>query len=170
MREPHCETGQCLNSSTSPDTFCSSSSTSSSYSYSRVPIGNWSATSPILQRKYLKNWLRRCNRDQRGEGIFISNMFAVLMQTLTGISSFPMLSFKGLALCLFSYSTSESSSPVRSCGCLSLVLPEVCSLPPPFPIWCQPVPRFCRTQRSPYDKLWGGLSSGDSCLRHDASI
>ena len=49
------------------DTSCSSSSTSSSYSCSRVPIGSWSATSPIRQRKFLRSWLRHCNGDQHGK-------------------------------------------------------------------------------------------------------
>ena len=48
-----------------------------------------------------------------------------LTPTATGISSFPTSSYKGLALCPFNYSTSESSFPVRLCGCSSLAHLEV---------------------------------------------
>jgi hypothetical protein len=107
----------------------SSSSTSSSYSCSQVPIGNWSGTSPTRQQKFLRNWPRHYNEDLRGKCSFTVNAFVRLMQAVTGISSFPTSSYKGLVLCPFSCSTSESLSPVRLCGCLSLVHLEVCSPP-----------------------------------------
>ena len=110
------------------DTSCSSLSTSSSYSCSQVPIGNWSATSPIRLQRFLRNWLRHYNGDLHGKYTFTGNVFAGLMLTATGISSSLTSSYKGLALCLFNYSTSGSSFPVRLCGCLSLVHLEVCSI------------------------------------------
>ena len=117
-----------LKLSTFSDTSCSSSSTSSSYSCSQAPICSWFATSPIHQRKFPRNWLRHYNGDRRGKYIFTGSVFAELIQNVVGISSFPTSSFKGLALCLFSYSTSESPFLVRLCDCLSLVRLEVCSL------------------------------------------
>ena len=106
----------------------SSSSTSSSYSCSQVPIGNWFGTSPTRQQKFLRNWLRHCNGDRHGKYTSARDRLTGPMLIVTDISSFPTSSCKGLASCLFSYSTLESSFLVQSCGCLSLVHLEVCSL------------------------------------------
>jgi hypothetical protein len=123
--------GPALNSlkiSTFPDTSCSSSSTSSLYFCSQVPICNLSVTSQILQQKSLKNWLRHCNGGRQGQCISTDNAFDRLIRSATDTFSFHTSSYKGLESCLFSCSTSELLFPVRSCDYLSLARLEVRSL------------------------------------------